>query len=203
MNNMLIWCRILIQTTNTCLMSKISNYCHKIVVKAVSNKGMTSVPHCWSNCQSWETPFQGFYLLSIYRPVWVITDPCGLMIKGNVRSIVTWFKDQHVLFTECSSGILKVVSSNTSRIWLLSSALSPEVCMVLIITLSAIALEIRYHAFPSIILSCQKNVIIILVEAISQILIVCSIVLGSLPIKVNLHIVQRLFELACFNSQAI
>ena len=125
------------------------------------------------------------------------------MIKGNVRSIVTWFKDQHVLFTECSSGILKVVSSNTSRIWLLSSALSPEVCMVLIITLSAIALEIRYHAFPSIILSYQKNVIIILVEAISQILIVCSIVLGSLPIKVNLHIVQRLFELACFNSQAI
>jgi hypothetical protein len=78
---------------------------------------------------------------------------------------------------------------------LIGIALSPIVSFTLVIFASSIGLEILDHASPHAILGREKQVIIVLGHASSQLLVVDCIVLAASSVEIHLHIIEALFEL--------
>jgi hypothetical protein len=117
------------------------------------------------------------------------------VIESNIGCIVAWLKDHHFLLPEQAYLTLDVVTCGTSGIGFLSGALTPEVGMVLVVQTGAVALEVRDHSLPSIVLGCHENVIVVLVEAICQVLEEDGVIDRALAIEVDFHVVEGLLQL--------
>jgi hypothetical protein len=59
-----------------------------------------------------------------------------------------------------------------------------------------VALVVRDHASPSVVLRVEKEIIIELVHASSQLIEIGGVVGGTLSVEVNFHVIERLLELS-------
>ena len=141
-------------------MSKIRDNCDHVVVKAVSNICVGTMPHCGSHSKSCESSLLSLNLVLATSPVRVVTDSCGGVIIGNIGSIVAWFIDDHLVITEVFKGVFLVVPDVASGIKGIRSASSPCVGSIHIVMLSSVAIKVVNHACPSIFLRLGKEVII-------------------------------------------
>ena len=114
-------------------MSKIRNNSNHVVIEAVSDISVTSVPHCRSHSEGGKGSLLSLHLIFINGPVWIITDSSGRVIIGKIGGIVTWLINDHFLVTEVADGVLFVVSNIASGIWSVWGATTPIISLVHVI----------------------------------------------------------------------
>lgn len=181
------------QAADTRLMSKVRNDGNHVVVKAVANIGVTTVPHSRSHGKSGETSFETLLLFGIDRPVWVITNSSGRPVVSNVGNVVAVFVDDHLLLAEETDLFIFIVTDWASGVRSLWSAATPVVSLVHVVMLSAVALEIFDHTSPGSILRWNEKVITIFDHAALELLVVVFVIFGTFAAEVDGHVIKALF----------
>jgi hypothetical protein len=133
-------------------MGKIRDDCDHVVVKAVTNVCVGTMPHGRSHSKSCESSLCSLDLFLATSPIRIIANSSCGMIIGNVRSIIAWFIDDHLFIAKVFKSVFFVVTNVTSSVRCVWSTSAPSVSLIHIVMGSAVAFEIVDHACPSIFL---------------------------------------------------
>jgi hypothetical protein len=176
-------------------MGNIGDHCNHIVVETVSIVGVRSMPESRSHSKSGKGLLECILVSSVNSKIGIIADSGSGVIVGNVRSIVAWLINHHLVLSKFPSSLVLdelFVVTNWASGSISRKASSPVVSLVHVIVSSSIRSEVITHAFPSGILRDTSCGVVEFTEASLQLGKIDGIILSRANEK-SLHIVQILF----------